>query len=129
MVRDGPLRLNNKVVLLVISISSILTACTRSAPDLPSASVETVSLTPQERKLTCQQVAKQQRNIRAEEKKLEDIISGNRSYNQATGYVSSVLFPPAAAILAEQNMAEKEKLDKLQKLRDRLVLVSRKKSC
>lgn len=60
---------------------------------------------------------------------LEANIVSYRGRNQAAVYVTAVAVPVLSPVVAEHSIAEKERLNLLQKERDRLFRIADAKSC
>ena len=132
MVRAVRLHSRTKLVLL----ACLIAACARSAPDLPPdyASVnarQELSLedfNDKDAMATCEEIAAERNQIKANYVTLERQVTSTRRQDQTVGYLSAVLFPPAA-ILINQNKDAKKVLDEWQARLDELTALSTVKSC
>ncbi len=138
MERAVPLRSKSKTALgLCLGLTCLaLTACARSAPELPTdyASVNaTSSLSDADFEqvdinATCEEVAAEKEGVLADYAMLEQQITSSRQEEQTAGYLSAVLFPPAALAI-DRKEDEKERLDEMQARLDTLSALQRYKSC
>lgn len=132
MVRAVRLHSRTKPVLL----ACLIAACARSAPDLPPdyASVnarQELSLedfNDKDAMATCEEIAAERNQIKANYVTLERQVTSTRRQDQTVGYLSAVLFPPAA-ILINQNKDAKKVLDEWQARVDELMALSAVKGC
>jgi len=113
-----PLPSRNKAFFAVLA-ASLLAACVRSAPDLPTAQAASVQVDAgeNERLAKCAALRERLAKHQTKARDLNAVVEGNRTKNQTLGYLSAtVLFP--LALGTEGNQQEKDALDALQKERD-----------
>lgn len=133
MERAGPLHLRNSL-LLIACLG--LAACARSAPELPVdyASVNAQSTLSEadfeqaDIEATCNEIAAERTEVTTSYDTLERQITSSREDEQAAGYLSAVLFPPAALAIP-QKKEERAQLDEMQSRLDTLTALSRFKDC
>ncbi len=77
---------------------------------------------------TCEEIAAERDQIKANYLALESQVTSTRRQDQTVGYLSAVLFPPAA-ILIDQNKDAKKVLDEWQARPDELMALSAVKGC
>ncbi|WP_282607483.1 hypothetical protein [Pelagibius sp. Alg239-R121] len=127
------LRLKSKVAVIACLG---LAACARSAPELPA---DYASVNPQaelseadfdqaDLKATCGEIAAEKAGINNRYGVLERQITSTRKEEQTAGYLSGVLFPPAALAI-DRKEEEKARLDEMQARLDKLGALSRLKTC
>ena len=127
-------RLHSKTNLVLLAC--LIAACARAAPDLPPdyASVnarQELSLedfNAKDAMATCEEIAAEREQIKANYVVVERQVTSTRGQDQAAGYLSAVLFPPAA-ILIDQNKDAKKVLDEWQARLDKLMALSTVKGC
>ncbi len=120
----------------LVLLACLTAACARSAPDLPPdyASVNArqelslESFNDKDAKATCEEIAAERDQIKADYVALERQVTSTRGQDQTAGYLSAVLFPPAA-LLIDQNKDAKKVLDGWQARLDELTALSTVKSC
>ncbi len=103
MVRAVQLHSRTELVLL----ACLTAACARSAPDLPPdyASVnarQELSLedfNDKDAMTTCEEIAAERDKIKTDHVALERQVTSTRRQDQTVGYLSAVLFPPAAILI------------------------------
>jgi len=77
---------------------------------------------------TCEEIVAEQIQTRTEYAALESQVTKSRREDQTAGYLSAVLFPPAALAIDQQSDAKKV-LDEKQTRLDELVVLFRLKGC
>ncbi|MBT3400414.1 MAG: hypothetical protein HOL07_05110 [Rhodospirillaceae bacterium] len=120
---------------LLVAGAVLLSACARSAPDLPpdygsvssQAKLSADQFTAEDLRLTCKGISAERETITAEAGRLTGVIKGNRQHNQVAGYLGGLfLFP---LIAAKENPDEKRRLDAIQGRWDTLIALQRFKTC
>lgn len=122
--------------LTCVAAALVLSACARSAPDLPSdrssvnaeRQVSKIDFSAVDLALSCEAIAREQRGIRDKADAHNQSIRKHRGQNQAASYIAGVIFLPAI-LATESNEAEKAELDRLQQRHDDLVALRRVRDC
>lgn len=126
----------NRLPVLALAVSVLaVSACARSAPDLPtdygsvnaSAKLSADSFDAADLRLTCPDINQQQDALTNEASQLTGIIKGHRQHNQVAGYLGGLFLFPALA--AKENPQEKTRLNGIQSRWDKLTQLERFKKC
>jgi hypothetical protein len=136
MDRAVPYFSRNSVPLIALILSAlVLSACARSAPDLPpdygsvkpTAKLSADSFDADDLRLNCSDMESQKQALTSEASQLNGIIQGNRQHNPVAGYLGGLFLFPALA--ARENPEEKNRLDGIQARWDTLIQLGRFRQC